>query len=336
MEDYIRKCKNKACGITFRTDLVLVEYCSEECYNASIVADRQAKALADSLERYKDDPDIPTCKICGFKSPNLIQHIFEAHGVRQKTYMRKYKAKIPDLYSKEYREKVPTHGNGDKANCKNCGVEFEKSSPHQVYCSEECFVAKTKEGKRIRDAIRYPRRKAGLINAEAGRQLVCKQCKKEYTTHAPNSTYCSRKCLDRWFYEKRKKDHTKHCKRCGGEMEKFTKDRFCGKKCRDAALRDRNLKKTIAQNLKKYKGIEGVPVCKECGFKGKVLHTHINAFHDMTAEQYCKKHDVNMEELTYAPIAEANRIKNKQIFERKYKEYIERTRAEARNKYRHA
>ena len=155
MDDYIRTCKNKECGITFRTDNINVLYCSEACYDATMLAKIRAAALADSLERYKDDPDIPTCKICGFKSPNLIQHIFDVHGLRQKTYMRKYKAKIKDLYSKEYREKVPTHGRGDKANCKNCGDEFAKSSPNQVYCSEKCFVAKTKAGKKISPAFLF-------------------------------------------------------------------------------------------------------------------------------------------------------------------------------------
>lgn len=336
MDDYILKCKNKDCGITFRTDLKLVLYCSEKCYDASLLADMRVKTLAESIERYKDDPDIPTCKICGFRSPNLIQHIFEVHGLRQKTYMRKYKAKIHDLYSKEYREKVPTHGNGDKAICKNCDTVFEKSSPNQVYCCEECFVAKTKEGKRLRDAIRWPRRKAGLINAEAGRKLVCKQCEKEYITHAPHSTFCSKKCRNRWFYEKKKKDYTKRCKKCDGEMKTHTHKRYCSKKCKDAVLRERNLKTAIAKSLKKYKDVEGIPVCKICGLKGQRLHYHIKAYHDMTTEQYCTEYSVKEKELTYAPLHEANRIKNKQIFERKYKEYMERTRAEARNKYRHA
>jgi predicted transcriptional regulator len=321
MTDYIvRKCKNEKCGKLFRTNTPSIKYCSEECKQKVQAYRNQQRdhnrRREEHEEKYKDVPDIPTCKLCGFKSTSLIRHLRDFHNMSQKTYMRKYKAKIHDIYHSSLREEVPTHGNGDKAICKHCGNEFEKHAPRQDYCTPECQKAKEKQWRET------------CVHTPKGTPRECKQCKKTYTPKqkAPNSKFCSATCRNRWFTIRRYdiNNRIKICIGCGRKMKRKTKKRYCSPKCQERAALKRKLVKVLEKNKEKHKHINDpdMPTCKICGLKAKNLTRHIRKFHEMTVPEYRKKYKAEGSDIIHKKILERNKQYNKESYERRLKEYI--------------
>ena len=311
MTDFIVKCKNEDCGIIFKTDNKSIVYCSPEC--AKEIANKKEfeKAKKRNDKKYGDIPDIPTCKICGYKSPVLIQHLSEIHNIKQKTYLRKYKAKLKDIYHSSYTDEVKVRGKGIMANCKECGKEFEKITPRKDFCSDECNK-------------KHNKRKTRENNTPLTEPRKCRQCGKEYMPKSGHTAYCSAKCRNRWFYEKKKKGKTKSCRECGKEMSPHTKSSYCGLPCKKTAQKKRNLEKLIRESKEKYKDKPEIPTCNECGFRGALLARHITAFHNMTLKQYCKKYNVTTKDLEAPWLRKNNSKINKKLFEEQVAEHLKR------------
>ncbi len=315
MTDYIKKCKNEECGMLFKTDVLRVEYCSEQCQIDSQERKQQKQWLKESLERHKNNPDIPTCKICGFKAHILIQHISEIHGMTQKQYMKKYNASLSDIYHSSYREAVKTRGKGFMANCKHCGKEFEKITPKRYYCSDEC-----KEAATVKREKTYKKKK----NTQKVEQ-ECRQCGKKFKPKkkASYAYFCSVKCRNRFYYElKLAKKEPTPCVVCKKPIKKKHPRKYCSETCKKKVNKQKKLKKLVDARRELYKNTPDIPECKICGFKGKLLSSHIPNFHNMTPEEYCKKYNVDHSSLMYHKLRE-EMVKNlKEDFDKKLKEYL--------------
>lgn len=317
MHDYITKCKNDECGIFFKTNSPHIKFCSNKCRKIYTTKKIHHKNNLKQYEKHKHTPDIPTCKICGFKSTSLIKHITVLHNMSQKTYMRKYKTKIKDIYHSSLREAVPTHGNGEIANCKNCGKEFIKESPNQVHCSVECreqFKTKIKV---------YRERTKTEVPIDSIRP--CKQCNKPYKPkpNSRNSKFCSKKCRNRSYIEKRPgvKDKIRKCVGCGKEIKRSTTSRYCSESCKKSIAKQKALNIQKKKNDEKYKNIPNIPTCKICGIKLEALGRHISTQHNITVNEYCKKFNVVRETLTYKPIRDRCKVNGHLLFNKRMAEY---------------
>lgn len=82
----------------------------------------------------------------------------------------------------------------------------------------------------------------------------------------------------------------KVCLICGKPFKAYTKtEKYCCKACQNIAMRRKITEKKRLDSIEKYKDTPGIAVCKECGFMGHDLFTHIKFAHNLTAEQYCEK-----------------------------------------------
>lgn len=82
----------------------------------------------------------------------------------------------------------------------------------------------------------------------------------------------------------------KVCLICGKPFKAYTKtEKYCCKTCQNIAMRRKITEKKRLDSIEKYKDTPGIAVCKECGFMGHDLFTHIKFAHNLTAEQYCEK-----------------------------------------------
>ena len=301
MPDFIHECK--FCKTKFITDNRQVKYCSKECANG---AERERKLKVKRLEneeKYKDVDDIPTCKICGFKATSLIRHLRHVHKISQKGYMRKYRAKLKDIY---HPSVLPSQETGIMIPCANCGKEFEKKSHNSRFCSPKCKRHALYEASKTRKE---------KIDLSKPRTLNCKQCNKEFTTSAPKALYCSIRCRDNWKYENiRKKGKTRSCLECGKEYPTSHK-RYCSIKCRSKARKRRVLEKLIEKSNEMYGDRDDIPTCKVCGYRSKSLIKHIKSHHNMTKEQYYRKFNATLDDLVYMKSFEHQSEKNRKIFE---------------------
>lgn len=90
----------------------------------------------------------------------------------------------------------------------------------------------------------------------------------------------------------------KKCELCGKEFLAKTKaEKYCSKDCRKIAERRKLTENKRLASIEKYKNTPGIAVCKECGFMGHDLYTHIRFAHNLTAEQYCKRWNCHPEAL---------------------------------------
>lgn len=320
MTDYIVKCRNKDCGIIFKTDNPKIAYCSENCKQDNLQKRVRLKQIKLSIEKYKDIPDIPTCKLCGFKSTSLIQHLSETHNITQKTYMRKHKAKLKDIYHHTYTEDVKTRGKGFMTTCKICKTEFEKITPRRSLCSDEC----RKENNR--------RRQKSM--EKKGTKLKCRQCNTAFIAKSHSSLYCSTQCRNRWYYEQKRKDEVKQCAHCKKSMSIHTYGKYCSTKCKSIVNRKRTLLKQIAINNERFKDMPDVPTCKICGFKALTIFKHIKIHHNLSTDQYCAKFNVGDDAIRHPDISKKIRRKVKLKFDKTIQKHIERTNALRADKYR--
>lgn len=90
----------------------------------------------------------------------------------------------------------------------------------------------------------------------------------------------------------------KVCQVCGKPFKAYMeREKYCSKECRKIAERRKLTENKRLASIEKYKNTPGIAVCKECGFMGHDLFTHIKFAHGLTAEQYCKRWNCSTEEL---------------------------------------
>lgn len=119
-KERILNCEN--CGKEFESKRKNARACSRKC-----ISDLQNKKLREKKrfeneKKFKDIPDIPTCKICGWKSKSLQQHLV-SHKLTVKQYKERFNLTTDDIFHSSYRkfyserikgEKNPAYGHGGK------------------------------------------------------------------------------------------------------------------------------------------------------------------------------------------------------------------------------
>ena len=323
MEDYIiKRCKYKPCNRLFKTDSDHIVHCSPKCTKASLKEKMRAFAVRRSKWKYKDIPDIPTCKICGFQALRLTAHLKHVHGMKDNHYRRKYKAKKSDIYHSSYIEGVTTLNESKAKVCKVCEEEFEQKTTRQECCSKECSAELHRITSKFAMREYSKRKKEGTTHQT--KTGVCKECGTEFTYTTGRQVFCKVKCRNKWFNKKKlegKVRRKRNCAECGKEFEVKRNEHSCSKKCRNKLSRKFKLIRRVEKSIEKHKDNPDIPTCKVCGFRTESLPQHL-PIHKMTTEQYCKKYNVKKEDLVYAPLAEKRKEVGRKVAQRMYEDWL--------------
>lgn len=180
MKEFLIQCAE--CGVDVLTDHKNLKYCSKKCSNKRKSRAEAKKKYKENTEKYKDVPDIPTCKICGFKSKNLIPHLKKIHNISAKTYTLRYKDKNIIHQEAVY-----------KKNCAWCGTPFETYKKTKVYCSDECaYEEKKRYNKELHKRKKDPNYAPKVIEKKPKEEKYCAQCGKKL--HNRSLKYCDAAC----------------------------------------------------------------------------------------------------------------------------------------------
>ena len=88
------------------------------------------------------------------------------------------------------------------------------------------------------------------------------------------------------------------CTICGKEFSPKIKTQvYCSSDCRKIAEHRANQENKRLRSIELYKNTPGIAVCRECGFMGHDLFTHIRFAHNLTTDQYCEKYKCTKEDL---------------------------------------
>jgi len=313
----------KFCGKEFLTTSKLYKYCPEHDSNSAYYEQRIIERKKENDKKYKDQPDIPICKICGFKSTVLVQHITCAHKMTTKEYMEKFNVGKDTIYHQSYRDNVVNHGKGKEMVCGECGTEFVREHSRQKYCCAECSESANQRTKKTKN----PKEKT-----PRGRRVKCRQCKKKFVTNKTAHVYfCKPACRDKWRYElkRNKTTHQHTCKFCKNEFEStYAVKPFCSNACKRKYNRELYRKRSIKDSIKRHGNNPEMPECKICGFKGPSLKLHIKT-HDISVATYCRRYKVNEKDLSYKPTNEKSSRNLKKLFQKAYEKYRDSQHAES-------
>ena len=92
------------------------------------------------------------------------------------------------------------------------------------------------------------------------KQIKCKNCGEFFlpkNKRGPKPKYCSKPCIDKFSYKKRKKERKRICKFCGEEFYSVPKQKYCSHECRGKVQR------TIKGTIRK---------CVVCGNNFEITH----------------------------------------------------------------
>lgn len=113
------ECEN--CSKKFITNRKNARACSRKCIsdleNAKLSEIRRLK----NEEKYKDIPDIPICKICGWKSRSIQQHVVQFHNISLDEYKQQYNVINEDIFHSSYIEFFSDRIKGEKNPAYNHG-----------------------------------------------------------------------------------------------------------------------------------------------------------------------------------------------------------------------
>lgn len=169
--------------------------------------------------------------------------------------------------------------------CKNCGVEFVRTSGSQKYCSKECFNTRRikKENERYNEigqcticnasfnkankTSKYCSKKcANLFRSKNSiRSIksntlsidivkVCEICDTKFTTTNKRKKFCCKKCSLRSDVLKRLKNTVKLCEVCGTEFKNTGGNRkTCSIECGKIFFKRLNTLEYLKQNPETYK-----------------------------------------------------------------------------------
>lgn len=113
------------------------KYCSKKCGEVIYNASESKRNIEKSLEKYKDIPDIPTCRICGQKGTNLITHINVKHGMNKDEYCREFKCDLNALWHSSYRKKLKLFEGGEKNPAYRHGGKLSPYSKNYIHYEGE-------------------------------------------------------------------------------------------------------------------------------------------------------------------------------------------------------
>lgn len=117
--------------------------------------------------------------------------------------------------------------------CGQCGCEFPRRGPNQLYCSDKC------------------KSKAYYVAKVAAMDRICTWCKVPLKEHHNGQRYCSPECrrqskAERLRLNKITVNRILNCHACGGPFEALTSNvRYCSAECR--RVKEREWKQAWAQ-----------------------------------------------------------------------------------------
>lgn len=99
------ECTCEVCGTKF-TPLTakLGIYCSQKCRQVGSNEKTRLKNQEEFLKQHGDDPDMPICKVCGWKAFDLTTHITKFHKIPMKDYYSQYNCDATSILHRERRE----------------------------------------------------------------------------------------------------------------------------------------------------------------------------------------------------------------------------------------
>lgn len=104
----------KECGKDISSMGHRAKYC-KECVPKVRKEQQRKRSMIKYNEKYKDIPDIPTCKICGMKSISLIMHINNIHKMSINDYYEKFNCDKTSVFHKSYTDKLGKAGKDNSA-----------------------------------------------------------------------------------------------------------------------------------------------------------------------------------------------------------------------------
>ncbi len=110
--------------------------CSSECKREFNIKEN----IIRSIEKYKDDDSIPTCKICGFKAESLQMHIQSIHKMKVSDYQKKFNCGAEATVCSRLRTVFSENVKGEKNVWFNHGgtlSPFSKKSKQYSHMTDE-------------------------------------------------------------------------------------------------------------------------------------------------------------------------------------------------------
>jgi len=188
------------------------------------------------------------CALCGgFFETNNARRLYCDECLAHKKKRQK------EIYGARERLNRSVMSDVVERDCEECGKHFKTyrktlftmpNDNSKSFCSRKCLLA-------------YRRKDA--VCEECGKSL---KDKADWDPAVLRTYFCSQECLDKYEYEKAKKNGTLHvCERCGKEFIRSGKATFCSEACYRAAIKD-GWKKDVERTPSRVSKKE---VCRVCG-----------------------------------------------------------------------
>lgn len=104
--------KCESCGNEFETNRKNARACSRKCIEDIKNREIREQRRIENDEKYKDVVDIPTCKICGWKSRSLQAHLI-THNLTVQQYREKYGVKDEEIFHSSYTQEKSKRSKGE-------------------------------------------------------------------------------------------------------------------------------------------------------------------------------------------------------------------------------
>lgn len=108
---YLRKCK--VCEGEFETNDVRQVSCSVKCRLAVSNLKIREQRRVDNNKKYEQVLDIPTCKICGWKSISLQNHL-KTHNLTVQRYREQYNVTTEEIFHSSYTKQKSDRIKGER------------------------------------------------------------------------------------------------------------------------------------------------------------------------------------------------------------------------------
>ncbi len=174
--------------------------------------------------------------------------------------------------------------------CQQCGIQFQRRGihgPEPKYCSANCRARAAERAHYAeRQAAKFERKAAKMVDRELARIRHCAQCEREIRLTAPqwqamhrgqDHFFCSRSCAAKFGGQQRfgtgKKYINRICQHCGKEyLTKVSdRDQYCSRECHYAHVAARCKKCGAARPPMAVGWRDYCPACREANHTRKCI-----------------------------------------------------------------
>lgn len=202
------------CQKTFYSNRKNAECCSRKCTTVNANLKIREQRRIENNKKYEHVSDIPTCKICGWKSRSLQNHL-TCHNMTIAEYKLKYNATSSDIFHSSFTEEKSQRVSGEKnPGYQHNGTMSSFSKKFKKY--DDLTESETEE------AIQKQIKKANKIkkNNNSYNTTLDFYIKKGYTLEESKillkerqSTFSLEKCIDKYGEEEGKQIFIKRQKK---------------------------------------------------------------------------------------------------------------------------